>query len=56
MEGEHLAIVENGKIYLWSEPSNPAELSSDSMNVGHRRRPLVIPADVPGGARFDIVW
>ena len=27
MEGEHLAIVENGKIYLWSEPSNPAELS-----------------------------
>ena len=33
MKGEHLAIVENGKIYLWSEPSNPAELSSDSMAV-----------------------
>jgi hypothetical protein len=51
MEGEHLAIVENGKIYLWSEPSNPAELSSDSMNVGHRRRPLAIPA----GARAGLV-
>ena len=49
--GEHLAIVENGKIYLWSEPSNPAELSSDSMNVGHRRRPLAIPA----GARAGLV-
>ena len=51
MEGEHLAIVENGKIYLWSEPSNPAELSSDSMNVGHRRRPLAIPT----GARAGLV-
>ena len=49
MEGEHLAIVENGKIYLWSEPSNPAELSSDSMNVGHRRRPLIVPPDARAG-------
>ena len=51
MEGEHLAIVENGKIYLWSDPSNPAELSSDSINVGHRRRLL----DIPAGARAGIV-
>jgi hypothetical protein len=51
MEGEHLAIVEDGKIYLWPEPSNPAELSSDPMHVGHALTPLAIPS----GARAGLV-
>ena len=51
MEVEQLAIVENGNVYLWPEPSNPAELSSDNIVVGHVRRPLEIPA----GARAGIV-
>ena len=51
MNGEHLAIVEDGKIYLWSEPSNPAELSSDAMNVGHALTPIAIPH----GARAGLV-
>ena len=40
-----LAIIEDGKILLWSEPNSPAELFSDSPVVGHARTPLLPPAE-----------
>ena len=43
MNGEqntHLALVEPGGIFLFNKPNTPAELSRDSVTVGHPRRPL----------------
>jgi hypothetical protein len=46
-----LAWIENGKIYLFSEPQTAAELSSDAAYVGHPRSPLVPPE----GAKCGVV-
>jgi hypothetical protein len=46
-----LAMVENGQIFLWSQPGLPAELFSDDPWVGRVREPL----QVPDGAHCGIV-
>jgi hypothetical protein len=46
-----LALVENGQFFLWSQPGQPAELSSDPPWVGRPREPL----RAPDGARCGIV-
>jgi hypothetical protein len=46
-----LAIVENGRIFLWSQPDLPAELFSDDPWVGRAREPI----QIPDGARCGIV-
>ena len=46
-----LAMLENGQIFLWSQPDVPAELFSDDPWVGRDREPL----KVPDGAHCGIV-
>ena len=48
---EQLALVIEGRFYLWSNPNSPAELSSDPPQVGHPRAPLTAPE----GTRCAIV-
>lgn len=46
-----LAMVENGQVFLWSQPDLPAELFGDDPWVGRPREPM----QVPDGARCGIV-
>ena len=46
-----LAMVENGQIFLWSQPDVSAELFSDDPWVGRAREPI----QIPDGARCGIV-
>lgn len=36
----YLALIEQGKIFLFNDPGAPVELSSDPVYVGHPRAPL----------------
>ena len=49
-----LAWIENGKIYLFSEPQTAAELSSDAAYVGHPRSPLMPPEGVKCGVVTEL--
>ena len=46
-----LALVEDGQFFLWSQPGQPAELTSDPPWVGRPQEPL----RAPEGARCGIV-
>ncbi len=46
-----LAMVENGQIFLWSQPDVSAELFSDDPWVGRAREPI----QIPDGAHCGIV-
>jgi hypothetical protein len=43
IRGAELAVVENGQVFLWSQPDLPAKLYSDDPWVGREREPLQIP-------------